>query len=248
MGWVEHSNSICGPSTNTISTVSYLPSPAPYSSADSFAVTDTDSPLRVSLLAAHLYYRALRLVPGLVRDWLRDCRDRQLNSTVSSYTSTHFSPVIVSTELAQLKSADAADLADENMTVKVASAVNEVTAAYTVDEYTLELKLRLPNDWPLRPAEVTDTAPVGVKEDRWKSWVLGVQQILTFRVRVVHSVLLRVCFLLTKVDRVEASPMASRSSRRISLRTLRARRSVLSAIRGSRVTSSRQEGCLCDGL
>lgn len=140
--------------------------------------------MRLPLLAAHLYYRALRIVPGLIRSWLADCRDRQLNSTVTTYTSTHFSPAIIRAELAQTKDpAVAADLADENLTVKVASTVHEVTAAYAVDEYQLELKLRLPADWPLHAVEVTDTARVGVTEDRWRSWVLGVQQILTFRVR-----------------------------------------------------------------
>lgn len=169
---------------NFISTVRLFASCSSYTDA-LHSVTAADTPLRVPLLAAHLYYRALRLVPGLVRDWLRDCRDRQLNGAVSTYTSTHFSPVIINAELSQLRDAAAAgaDLTDENMSVKVAGAVNEVSAAYTIDEYTLELKLRLPADWPLRPAEVADAPPAGVKEDRWKAWVLGVQQILTFRVR-----------------------------------------------------------------
>lgn len=146
-------------------------------------MTYTDTPLRLPLLAAHLYYRALRIVPGLIRSWLADCRDRQLNSTVTAYTSSHFSPAIIRAELAQAKDpVVAAELADENLKIKVASTVHEVTASYTVDEYELELRIRLPSDWPLHAVEVTDTAHVGVSEDRWRSWVLGVQQILTFRV------------------------------------------------------------------
>lgn len=146
-------------------------------------MTSADTPLRLPLLAAHLYYRALRIVPGLIRSWLADCRDRQLNSTVAAYTSSHFSPAIIRAELGQAKDpVVAAELADENLKIKVASNVHEVTASYTVDEYALELRLRLPADWPLHAVEVTDTARVGVTEDRWRSWVLGVQQILTFRV------------------------------------------------------------------
>ncbi len=68
------------------------------------------------------------------------------------------------------------------MKIKVAHAVHEVTAAYLIDEYELELKLRMPADWPLHTIEVKDTKRIGVTEDRWRSWVLGVQQILTFRV------------------------------------------------------------------
>jgi E3 ubiquitin-protein ligase listerin len=147
-------------------------------------VTSSDTPLRLPLLAAHLYYRALRIVPGLIRSWIADCRDRQLNSTITAYTSTHFSPAIIRAELAQAKDpVAAADLADENLKIRVAAAVHEVTASYAVDEYELELRLRLPSDWPLHAVEVNDTNRVGVTEDRWRSWVLGVQQILTFRVR-----------------------------------------------------------------
>ncbi|EKM56485.1 uncharacterized protein PHACADRAFT_92839 [Phanerochaete carnosa HHB-10118-sp] len=146
-------------------------------------LTSSEIPLRLPLLAAHLYYRALRVVPGLVRSWLADCRDRQLNGTVTAYTSTHFSPAIIRAELAQIRDPVAAAelLADEHLKVRVASSVHEVTASYAVDEYELELRLRLPSDWPLHAVEVTDAARVGVTEDRWRSWVLGVQQILTFR-------------------------------------------------------------------
>ncbi len=151
-------------------------------------VYSTEIPLGLQLLAAHLYYRALLLVPSLIRNWLLDCRDRQLSATVTNYTSAYFSPFIVRAELAQVKDPSlAADLADENFTVKVANAINEITAAFAVDEYSLELKLRLPTDFPLHPITTKDSNRIGVTEERWRSWVLGVQQILTFRVSVVFS-------------------------------------------------------------
>ena len=78
-----------------------------------------------------------------------------------------------------------AEIVDETLTVKVANTVNEVAAAYAVDEYKLELKLKLPADWPLHNIEVKDSTRVGVSEDRWRAWILGVQQILSFRVRVI---------------------------------------------------------------
>ncbi|KAI0371298.1 hypothetical protein BV20DRAFT_1035310 [Pilatotrama ljubarskyi] len=141
-----------------------------------------DSPLSLRLLAAHVYYRTLLLLPSLIRNWLAECRDRQLSTAVASYTSKHFSPAIIRTELARVKDPNAAaELSGENVTIKVASAVNEVTAGFTVDEQQLELTLKLPSDWPLHTIEVKDSKHVGVPEDRWRAWELGVQQILTFR-------------------------------------------------------------------
>ncbi|GBE89079.1 hypothetical protein SCP_1500820 [Sparassis crispa] len=142
----------------------------------------TDSPLSLRLLAAHLYYRALLVVPSLIRDWLRECKDRQLFNTVTAYTSNYFSPIIVRAELSEVKDPDAtADLVDENFTLKTASVVSEVTAAYIVDEYQLEITVKLPSDYPLHGIEIKDTKRLGVAEERWRAWVLGVQQILSFR-------------------------------------------------------------------
>ena len=149
-----------------------------------YAVYSSESPIGLPLLAAHLYYRSLHVVPGLIRSWLGDCRDRQLSSTVTTYTSNNFSPALLQAEMMQVKDpASAAEFTDENMKVKVASAVNEITASYAVDEYELEIRLKLPSDWPLHPIEIKDTKRVGVAEDRWRAWILGVSQILTYRVR-----------------------------------------------------------------
>ncbi|KAJ7484301.1 hypothetical protein FB451DRAFT_1554863 [Mycena latifolia] len=131
------------------------------------------------VLAAHLYYRALLTVPSLIYNWVLDCKDRQLSSSIATYTSLHFSPVLIRAELAHVKSPETtAELVDENLTIKVATAVNEVVASYLVDEHQLEIKLKIPSDWPLHKIEVKDVQRVGVEETRWRAWILAVQQTL----------------------------------------------------------------------
>ena len=91
----------------------------------------------------------------------------------------HFSPVIIDTELAHIKSPEGLEeLNAENLVVKVASAVNEVTVAYNVDEHQLELTLKIPNDWPLQRVTIKDSKRIAVPENRWRGWLLGVQQIV----------------------------------------------------------------------
>ncbi|KAA1476143.1 hypothetical protein DENSPDRAFT_874439 [Dentipellis sp. KUC8613] len=130
------------------------------------------------LLAAHLYFRALNTIPSLIRSWLLDCKDRTLSNAVTTYTSHHFSPVIIKSELTHIKSPEAAELNVENMAIKVASNLNEVSAVYTIDEQQLELTLKIPTDWPLHGIEVKDSKRLGVSENRWRGWLLGVQQIV----------------------------------------------------------------------
>ncbi|KAK7059773.1 delta-9 fatty acid desaturase protein [Favolaschia claudopus] len=140
---------------------------------------ESGSTWSLQVLAAHLYYRALLTVPSLIYNWVLDCKDRQLSSSIATYTSLYFSPVIIRAELAHVKSPDAAaELASDNLTVKVAPAVNEVMASYLVDEHQLEIKLKIPSDWPLRKIEVKDVQRVGVDEPRWRAWILAVQQTL----------------------------------------------------------------------
>ncbi len=151
------------------------------------SVYDPENPLSARLLVAHVYYRALLTIPSLVRSWLGDCKDKNLFTSVTNYTAQHFSPVIINTELAHIKSPEGLEELDaENLTVKVASAVNEVTVAYTVDEHQLELTLKIPSDWPLQRVTIKDSKRIAVPENRWRGWLLGVQQIVWSQACVIY--------------------------------------------------------------
>lgn len=151
-------------------------------------VYEPGNPHTIPVLAAHVYYRALLTIPSLIHTWVLDCKDRQLTNTVTTYTSTYFSPVLIRAELEHVRSHAASDgLADDNMSVKVAGALNEVAAAYSVDDHQLEIRLRIPSDWPLHKIEVRDVKRVGVDENRWRAWVLGVQQTIWAHVRASLS-------------------------------------------------------------
>jgi E3 ubiquitin-protein ligase listerin len=144
---------------------------------DPHSVLDSDHDslgLILPVFAAHIYYRALVTVPSVIHGWVLDCKDRQISSAVTKYTSTYFSPRLIQQELAHVK--NTTDLTSESMTVKVASVVNEVTASYLIDEHQLEMKLKIPGDWPLHKIEIKDGKKVGVDDRHWRAWTLAVQQ------------------------------------------------------------------------
>ncbi|KZO96166.1 hypothetical protein CALVIDRAFT_555263 [Calocera viscosa TUFC12733] len=141
---------------------------------------DASGPEALSVLSAHLFYRALSTIPSLVRTWWMDIKDRQLSSAIASFSSTHFSPLLVSAEFAKLKQPQAEEeLAHENLSLKVSTNVSEVTVAYTIDEQQMELGIRLPPDFPLHGVEVRDIKRVGVPVEKWRQWMLQVQQTIT---------------------------------------------------------------------
>lgn len=131
-----------------------------------------------------LTLRCIFLLQSLIRTWWLELKDRQLSLSVQQYTSRNFAPYVISHELSTLREPAAlADLQDDSLTVKILPAVNEVTASYVVDEQTMEIAVRLPSEYPLKPVEVKDIRRVGVDERKWKAWLLAVQQVVTNRVR-----------------------------------------------------------------
>lgn len=107
--------------------------------------------------------------------------------SVSSFTSRHFSPVLIARELAHLRDPnDPSGKAlrdNSDFTVKVAAGANEVKAVYVVDEQNMEIGIRLPSEFPLVGVEVKDVRKVGVTDAQWRAWLLAVQQVVTAQVR-----------------------------------------------------------------
>lgn len=140
----------------------------------------------MQLLAAHLYYRALLCVPSLIRSWWLQCKDKQLSSIVATYTGLHFSSAIITNELYPIKNLDpSSELKEENWAVKVSTALNEVSLAFTVDEQQMEIVVKLPTDFPLHGVEVRDVRRVGVAENKWRAWIFGVQQVVSSQVHLL---------------------------------------------------------------
>jgi len=186
---------------------------------------EEQNPLSVVLLCAHLYYRALQTVPTLVRLWILECKGRELSAAVTTYTSKYFSSVLIDTELER---AMKTRLGDEKMRVKVIPVHREVNMTYTIDENEIKMSLKIPPDWPLHVIEVRGGKKVGVREDRWKSWMSGVRQVVLTQVGLVVGVPRRSHISHT---RRAMSWMGSSFSRETYLPTLKIKPSVPSATR-----------------
>ncbi|KAK9450689.1 uncharacterized protein V1518DRAFT_447605 [Limtongia smithiae] len=152
-----------------------------------FSTFDVDTMFDVPLvelryIAAHLLYQCLRNVPAIVRRWWSQIRNRHLNLTVENFTQKFLSPVLIDAELqsVQQRLADSDTFADdEHMRVKVLRATHQVTAAYTIDEETMEMIVRLPHNFPLHDVQVDGVKRVGVREKQWRAWLLASQHVIS---------------------------------------------------------------------
>ncbi|XP_048139257.1 E3 ubiquitin-protein ligase listerin isoform X2 [Rhodamnia argentea] len=124
-------------------------------------------PLTMASLAGAIFGLMLRLLPAYVREWFGYLRDR---STIEYFTKTWCSPPLISNELSQIKKAS---FVDENFSIRVSKAANEVVATYTKEETGFDLVIRLPASYPLQQVDVDCPRSKGISEDKQRKWLLS---------------------------------------------------------------------------
>lgn len=149
---------------------------------------DESSMFSLKLLAAHVYWKCLDILPSMVRSWWGFLKNRQLSLAVEEYilsllndhlsfTQKFYSPRLSTHQLSAVSTADRSLF--EGITVK--RVLSEIVATYEIEEAKLGLLIKLPSTYPLRQVEISE-APhsnrAGVAEKRWKAWLLSVAAVM----------------------------------------------------------------------
>ncbi|RSH88769.1 hypothetical protein EHS25_002997 [Saitozyma podzolica] len=143
-------------------------------------------------LASHVFYRTLVTLPSVMRTYYEGLKDRQLSMSMLAFTARHYSPVIIAHEFSALRQPSAmAQLTEEGLNVRIAQGGGatvaagggsaEAIASYVVDEQPMEIGIRLPAEFPLKGVDVRDLRRVGVPENKWRGWLMSIQQTVTSR-------------------------------------------------------------------
>nr|POE66372.1 e3 ubiquitin-protein ligase listerin [Quercus suber] len=126
--------------------------------------------VKIASLAGAIFGLMLCVLPAFVRGWFTDLRDRSTSTVIESFTRAWCSPALIANELSQIKKAE---FADENFSVSVSKSANEVVATYTKDETGMDLVIRLPASYPLRPVDVDCTRSLGISEVKQRKWLMS---------------------------------------------------------------------------
>ncbi|KAI3450267.1 hypothetical protein Pfo_006932 [Paulownia fortunei] len=127
-------------------------------------------PEKMASLAGAVFGLMLHNLPAYVRGWFSDIRDRSASSAIESFTKAWCSPTLISNELSQIKKAS---FANDNFSISVSKSANEVVATYTKDETGMDLVIRLPPSYPLRPVDVDCTRSLGISEVKRRKWLMS---------------------------------------------------------------------------
>lgn len=150
--------------------------------------------VKIASLAGAIFGLMLCFLPAFVRGWFTDLRDRSTSTVIESFTRAWCSPALIANELSQIKKAE---FADENFSVSVSKSANEVVATYTKDETGMDLVIRLPASYPLRPVDVDCTRSLGISEVKQRKWLMSMMSFVRSQVFVMHissPFIIFVCF------------------------------------------------------
>ena len=69
-------------------------------------------------------------------------------------------------------------LGDETLTIKANQSIGEVTVVYKKEEAGMDMLIRLPKCYPLRPVDIDCTRRLGISETRLRKWMLSMAAFL----------------------------------------------------------------------
>jgi hypothetical protein len=132
-------------------------------------------------LTVHLYYCCLLYLPGLVRAWYIEQKNR-VKSPLEIWTQKHFAPSLISAAIQSVTEWVSTQPQDENEALTVKSSPNgtEAVASIAIDPESppISLAISLPNNYPLDSPTVSPRTRVGVSEKNWQSWLRTFQIII----------------------------------------------------------------------
>uniref|UniRef100_A0A803PV39 E3 ubiquitin-protein ligase listerin n=1 Tax=Cannabis sativa TaxID=3483 RepID=A0A803PV39_CANSA len=127
-------------------------------------------PVKLASLAGALYGLMICVLPAYVREWFSCLRDRSTSSSIEYFTRAWCSPSLIANELSQIKKNK---FSDENFSVSVSKSANEAVATYTKEETGMDLVIRLPVSYPLRPVDVDCTRSLGISDVKQRKWLMS---------------------------------------------------------------------------
>lgn len=102
------------------------------------------------------------------------------------FTAKYVSPRLYIDEMEQLQKPGELSSAD-NLSVKVRSAAREIVATYTLEEFSIELVITLPANYPIGLTAVECSKKLGVATSEWRKWMLQLTTFLAYQVH--HTVI-----------------------------------------------------------
>jgi E3 ubiquitin-protein ligase listerin len=143
-------------------------------------------------LTINLYYCSLLYLPTLTKSWWIEQKNR-IKIPLESWSQKHICPLIISASFTTVTdwlatqndpSNPNSDVTSDShpLSLKLNPRTSEITASIPVDPDSppISLYITLPPSYPFANATVTSHTRVAISEQKWQSWLLTIQALITF--------------------------------------------------------------------
>ena len=127
-------------------------------------------------LACLAMYKFLSTFPSLGRTWWLGI-DRFLSNSVQKVVKKMISSVILNQEIRNIENRQL-EWKEKGLNIISSKAARDITAVFTKSEFSVQVSLQIPNDYPLSPPEPIVTKKVKISEDKTRRWLLSIVQLL----------------------------------------------------------------------
>eukprot|EP00871_Galdieria_phlegrea_P005921 jgi/Galph1/816/GphlegSOOS_G5511.1 len=139
------------------------------------------SPMSWITCCAKTFGFCLAQLPALSRRWFTDSVTHELKNKVEGFVRKYVSPSIIEREFDLLKTTLNDTEGSGNLKLKPIFVTREVFAVYSFTDTTIEIVLRLPEDFPLRLVQVEAKTAIGMPEAKWRKTVLAMCSLLSMK-------------------------------------------------------------------
>jgi len=147
------------------------------------AQMDIEDQQNTKLMSLYTLVGFMKSFPSLARKYYQDC-DKQLLDIVMPYIKQVISPAILDNEIQKIEVSQIT--LDENgqgegLTFSLFKSTKEIVAEYTKGEVSMQLKIQIPTDYPLRSVTVELGQQLRITERQKSKWVLAIKNLLQIR-------------------------------------------------------------------
>lgn len=118
----------------------------------------------------------LSAFPSLGRSWWLGT-DRFLSNSVQKVVKKLISSCILTQEIKNIENRQI-EWKEQNVNIVCSKAARNISAVFSKSEFSVQVTLQIPNDFPLSPPEPTVTKKVKISEDKVRKWLLSIVQLL----------------------------------------------------------------------